>query len=74
MARRERRTSKYPRVQAELPQHLYARLQATSTVLGRPLPELIEAALESFVEDLDDDRRELIDRVASEVLVRTERE
>lgn len=74
MARRERQAAKYPRVQADLPQHLYARLQAASTVLGQPLAELIEAALESHLEALDDDRRELIDRVASEVLVRTESE
>ncbi len=74
MARRERRAAKYPRMEAELPQHLYARLQATSTVLGKPVAELIEAALESHLAALDDDKRELIDRVASEVLVRTERE
>lgn len=74
MARRGRRAAKYPRQETDLPQHLYARLQAASTVLGKPLVELIEAALESHLEDLDDDKRELIDRVASEVLVRTERE
>ena len=74
MARRERRPSKYPRVSADLPLHLYAKLRAASTVLGRPVAEIIEAALESHLEALDDDKRELIDRVASEVLVRTESE
>ena len=69
-----RQVSKYPRVTAYLPPHLHARLQAASTVLGTPIYKLIEAALESHFEDLDDTKRELIDRVASEVLVRTESE
>lgn len=72
MARRARRTSKYPRVAADLPAHLYARLHAAASLLGTPVHELIEKALESHLEDLDDTRRELIDRLASEVLVRTE--
>ncbi len=41
-------------------------------MLGTPIHELIEEALEARLEDLDDTKRELIDRVASETLVRTE--
>ena len=72
MAKRSRQTSKYPRVATPLPAHLYARLQAASSVLGTPIHELIEEALESRLKDLDDTKRELIDRVASETLVRTD--
>ena len=72
MAKRARRTSKYPRVATPLPAHLYARLQAASSVLGTSIHELIEKALESHLADLDDARHELIDRMASETLVRTD--
>lgn len=74
MAKRARRSSKYPRVATPLPAHLYARLQAASSVLGTPIHELIEEALEARLDALDDTKRELIDRVASETLVRTDNE
>ena len=73
MAKRGRH-AKYPPVATNIPAHLLARLQAVSSVLGIPVDELVEKALESHLEglDLDDVRRELIDRFASETLVRTE--
>ena len=75
MAKRGR-PAKYPRFSARIPTHLVARLQAASSVLGIPIDELIEKALETHLEglELDDTKRELIDRFASETLVRTESE
>jgi len=74
MAKRSRRTSKYPRVATPLPAHLYARLQAASSVLGTSIHQLIEEALDAHLAVLDDTKQELIDRVASETLVRTDNE
>lgn len=75
MAKRGRQP-KYPPVSARIPTHLRARLQAASTVLGIPFAELVERALESHLEslELDETKRELIDRFASETLVRTDNE
>jgi len=75
MAKRGRQ-AKYPRFTAQIPAHLVARRQAASTVLGVPVDELLEKALATYREGLqiDDTKRELIDRFASETLVRTERE
>ncbi len=75
MAKRGRQ-AKYPRFSARIPAHLVARMQAVASVLGVPVDELLEKALERYLESLqlDETRRELIDRFASETLVRTERE
>ena len=72
MARGSRGPAKYPRSQPELPHYLYARLQAASTVLGMSVPELIESAVDGRLAELDEVKRELIDRIASETLVRTQ--
>jgi hypothetical protein len=57
-----------------LPPHLHARLQAASMVLRTPLDRLVESALESHLDTLEEGQRELIDRLASETMSRTERE
>ncbi len=73
MARRSQQ-AKYPRVSTTIPPHLLARLQAASSVLSIPVDELLAKALESHLDaiELDETRRELIDRFASETMVRTE--
>ena len=75
MARRARQ-GKYPRVSTKIPSHLLARLQAASSVLEIPVDELLAKALESHLDaiELDETKRELIDRFASETMVRTESE
>ena len=75
MAKRGR-NAKYPRVSTKIPPHLLARLQAASSVLALPVEELLESALESHLDaiELDETRRELIDRFAAETMVRTETE
>lgn len=73
MARRAR-AAKYPKTHLRIPTYLRARLQAAATVLGKPVHELIEEAVELHLESLGlaETERELIDRFASETLVRTE--
>jgi hypothetical protein len=65
---------RYPRLVTELPRHLEVRLQAAATVLRLPAEALLEQALERRLSDLSDEQRELVDRVASETVMRTERE
>ncbi len=72
MVRKERQISKYPRLGRQLPPHLHARLQAASTVLGVSVDSLIETSLEAHIEGLEESTIELIDRIASETMVRTE--
>jgi hypothetical protein len=43
-------------------------------VMRTPLDRLIESALESHLDHLDEGQRELIDRLASETMSRTERD
>ncbi len=43
-------------------------------VLRTPLDRLVESALESHLDQLDEGQRELIDRLASETMSRMERE
>lgn len=74
MARRGRGDRRYPRLDAALPPHLYARLHAASTVLGVSVDRLVETALETRLGELNETQLELIDRLASETVQRTERE
>jgi hypothetical protein len=74
MARRRRSPDRYPTLHSTLPPHLHARLQAASMVLRTPLDRLVESALESHLDTLEEGQRELIDRLASETMARTERE
>ena len=66
--------ARYPRLSMGLPPHLHARLQAASLVLKTPVQDLVEKAVESHISGLGEDVRELIDRVAAETVMRTERE
>jgi hypothetical protein len=43
-------------------------------VLRTPLDRLVESALESHLDHLDEEQRELIDRLAAETVTRMERE
>jgi len=72
--RKRRPPDRYPRLDTSLPPHLHARLQAASLVLRTPLERLVETALESHLDHLDEAQRELIDRLASETMSRMERE
>jgi len=74
VARRRRAADRYPKLNSSLPPHLHARLQAASMVLRTPLDRLVESALESHLDTLDEGQRELIDRLASETMSRMERE
>lgn len=65
---------RYPRLRTRLPPHLQARLQAAASVLHVPVDTLVEAALERHIADLSEEQRELIDRVAAETVMRTERD
>ena len=69
-----KRSSRYPRLETRLPPHLLARLDAASTILKRPVDELVAEALELHLGQLEEDKRELIDRVAASLLTRTELE
>jgi hypothetical protein len=69
---RTRRTAKYPPLTIHLSPHVHARLQAASTVLRAPVEELIESALEYHLRNMEEDKLELIDRVAASLLTRTE--
>ncbi|MDX1385463.1 MAG: ribbon-helix-helix domain-containing protein [Thermoanaerobaculia bacterium] len=73
MARRPG-SPRYPRLDAALPPHLVARLQAAASVLRVPVARLVEQAVETRIAELGDDQRELIDRLAAETVTRTERE
>lgn len=74
MARRRRSPERYPTLSSSLPPHLHARLQAAALVLRTPLDRLVESALESHLDNLDEGQRELIDRLASETMSRMERD
>jgi hypothetical protein len=74
VARKRRAPDRYPKLHSSLPPHLHARLQAASMVLRIPLDRLVESALESHLDQLDEGQRELIDRLASETMSRMERE
>lgn len=63
---------KYPKLVTRLPPYLHARLHATSTVLGTPVEQLIESALDAQFTRLDEPQRELIDRVAASLIHTTE--
>lgn len=41
-------------------------------MLARPAESILERALEGYFEGLDEAQRELVDRFASELLIRTE--
>jgi hypothetical protein len=74
VAKRRQSPDRYPRLRTSLPPHLHARLQAASMVLRTPLDRLVEIALESHLDHLDEGQRELIDRLAAETVTRMERE
>ena len=65
---------RYPRLHTGLPPYLIARLQAAATVLRVPVEKLVEEAVEARITSLGDGQRELIDRLAAETVMRTERE
>ena len=71
MARR-RKIPRYPPLVVELPPYLRARLLAAATVLGQKPHELVEDALAGRLDELDQERLELVDRLAAETLRRTE--
>ncbi len=66
--------SRYPRLVTPLSPHLHARIHAASTVLKRPVEELVEQAVQSHLAGLAEEKRELIDRVAASLLHSTEME
>ena len=66
------RSSKYPQLSIDCSPHVRARIHATATVLKMPVSELIESTLDARVRTLDDQRRELIDRIAASLVTRTE--
>lgn len=59
---------RYPPLTTELPRHLHARLHAASTVLKKPLDEIVEAALDHYLARVAPDKAEVIDRVASSLV------
>lgn len=65
---------RYPRLHIGLPPHLLARLQAASSLLRVSVETLVEEAVEARLSELSDEQREIVDRLAAETVMRTERE
>lgn len=66
------RNQRYPKLETPISPSLHARLQAAAVVLGETADELLERALERELATLDQERRELLDRLASSLLSRSD--
>ena len=63
---------RYPKLETTLSPSLHARLQAAAVVLGESADDVLERALERELSSLSGERRELLDRLASSLLTRSE--